>query len=69
METPDIKSGKSFGQSLFNMGQNVKEGIGGAFNTLANNQGLQDAVFGVANNFIKPVNNSSGVDSAFQVGD
>ena len=69
LETPDIKSGKSFGQSLFNMGQNVKEGIGGAFNTLANNQGLQDAVFGVANSFIKPVNNSSGVDSAFQVGD
>lgn len=69
METPDIKSGKSFKQSLFNMGQNIKEGIGGAFNTLANNQGLQDAVFGAANSFIKPVNNSSGVDSAFQVGD
>jgi hypothetical protein len=56
---------KSFMGSLYRMGQNIKEGIGVAFNTLADNQGLQDAVFGVANNFIQPVENSSGVNTAF----
>ena len=69
MPVLNYEPNKSFMGSLHKMGQNFKEGIGGAFNTLANNQGLQDAVFGVANNFIQPVENSSGVDTAFQVGD
>ena len=52
-------------KSKFNFGNSISKG----FKSFANNQGLQNAAFGLANNFIEPVNNSSGVNTAFQVGD
>lgn len=60
---------QTIGNGFSTFGKTLGKGIGKGFDTLANNQGLQNAVFGIANSFIKPVNNSSGVDSAFQIGD
>lgn len=48
-----------------NMGNVLKMG----FNNLANNQALQSQVFGLANTLIDPVENNSGTNTAFAIGD
>ena len=48
-----------------NVGNVLKMG----FNNLANNQALQSQVFGLANTLIDPVENNSGTNTAFAIGD
>lgn len=59
---------QTIGNGFSTFGKTLGKGIGKGFDTLANNQGLQNAVFGVANSFIQPVEQSNTVKNITTIG-
>lgn len=65
MKSPGTDEKPNWFSNIFNK---MGKGISNGFKSFASNQGLQNAAFGLANSLVQPVERSSGVNTAFTIG-